>query len=134
MAATAYDKSCYDLAVEGWRRACQAKTSDPGYGAGHPATLASRNNLVRHEPRIDIPGHAGGIVSQRHGSTAHDEYVGDHTPPGQALAQGGESPLQSGPVKENAASLAHAASRSQAERYTPCLRNAAGAHTSASAR
>ena len=55
-------------------------------------------------------------------------------PGGQALAQSGEGPLQFGPPEENTVSLAHAASRSRAERYTPCLRNAAGAHTSASAR
>jgi eukaryotic-like serine/threonine-protein kinase len=43
MAATAYDKRRYDLAVGGWRRACQAKTSDPGLGPGtRPPSPSSR--------------------------------------------------------------------------------------------
>jgi hypothetical protein len=71
---------------------------------------------VWNEPRIDISGHAGGIISQGHGSTAHDEYVRDDTPAGKTLAQGRESPLQFCPAEEDIVSLAHAASRSRADR------------------
>ena len=71
---------------------------------------------VRNEPRIDISGHASGIVSQGHGSTAHDEYVRDDTPAGQALAESGESPFQFFPAKEDVVGLTHAASRSRADR------------------
>src|SRR6266516_1268888 len=47
---------------------------------------------------------------------AHDEYVRDDTPAGKTLAQGSESLLQFCPAKEDIVSLAHAASRSRADR------------------
>ena len=75
-----------------------------------------QDDPVWNEPRIDIPGHAGGIISQGHGSTAHDEYVRHDTPAGKTLAQGSESLLQFCPAKEDIVSLAHAASRSRADR------------------
>jgi hypothetical protein len=71
---------------------------------------------VRNEPRIDISGHASGIVSEGHGSTAHDEHVRDDTPAGETLAESGESPFQFFPAKEDIVGLAHAASRSRADR------------------
>jgi hypothetical protein len=45
---------------------------------------------VRYEQRIDVAGHAGGVVGQRHGRPADDEDVGDHSAPDQSLAQGSE--------------------------------------------
>ena len=75
-----------------------------------------QDDPVWNEPRIDIPGHAGGIVSQGHGSTAHDEYVRDNTPVGKTLAQGAESPLQFCPAEEDIVRPTHAASRSRADR------------------
>ncbi len=71
---------------------------------------------MRHEQRIDVARHAGGIVGQRHCRAAHDEHVGDHTPPDQALPKGGERPLKLYPVEEDALRLGHAASRSAADR------------------
>ncbi len=55
-------------------------------------------------------------------------------PAGKPLPQGREGALQTCPAEQDIACLAHAASRSRADRQTPCLRKAAGAHTSASAR
>jgi hypothetical protein len=72
--------------------------------------------VERTSHRHPWPGHAGGIISQGHGSTAHDEYVRDDTPVGKTLAQGSESLLQFCPAKEDIVSLAHAASRSRADR------------------
>ena len=69
---------------------------------------------VRHEPRIDIAGHAVGVVSEGHRGAANDENVSDDTSPGQALPQSSESALKFCPAKENIVSLAHAASRSRA--------------------
>jgi len=41
---------------------------------------------VRHKPRINVLGHAIGIIGQCHGGTAHDEHVRDDTPAGKTLA------------------------------------------------
>jgi hypothetical protein len=62
---------------------------------------------------------------QRHGGPADDEDIRNYTTAGQALAQGSERPLQVGPAQKDIAGFAHAASRSLADRYTPCLRKAA---------
>ena len=29
---------------------------------------------MRHDPRINVPGNAGGVVGQDHGGTAHNEH------------------------------------------------------------
>ena len=86
------------------------------------------------EHRVDITSHAGGIVGQGHGGTADDEYVCNDAPAGQALAKRSKGSLDLCPAEQNVIWPGHAASRSLADRYTPCLRNAAGAQTSASAR
>ncbi len=67
-------------------------------------------------------------------AATHDEHISDNTPAGKPLAKGGEGPFQLRSAEKDTFRIAHAASRSRPERYTPCLRNAAGAHTSASAR
>jgi tetratricopeptide (TPR) repeat protein len=46
LAATAYSQGRYALAEYAYRRAYQAKTGNPDFGAEHPSTLASRNNLT----------------------------------------------------------------------------------------
>jgi hypothetical protein len=89
---------------------------------------------MRDEQRIDIPCHTGRIVSQCHRRAAYHEHIRDDAAPDQALAQGGERPFELCPVEEDAPGSGHAASRSAADRYTPCFRNAAGARTRASAR
>jgi hypothetical protein len=71
---------------------------------------------VRQEPRIDIAGDAGGVVSQCHGSTAHNEHISDNAPAGKALTQGGKGTLKFRPAEEDIISLTHAASRSLADR------------------
>ena len=71
---------------------------------------------MRHEQRVDVTRHAGGIVGQRHCRTAYHEHVGDHAPPDQALAEGGERPLELYPVEEDTPRLGHAASRSAADK------------------
>ena len=86
------------------------------------------------EHGIDITSHASGVVSQGHRGTAHDEHVRHDAPAGQALPEYREGSLDLCPAKENVMRLGHAASKSLTDRYTPCLRNAAGAQTSASAR
>lgn len=45
-----------------------------------------QNDAVRHEQRVHVPGHARGVVGQRHRGPADDEDVGDHAPAGQSLA------------------------------------------------
>ena len=71
---------------------------------------------MRHEQRVDVTRHAGGIVGQRHCRTTYHEHVGDHTPPDQALTEGSECPLELYPVEEDALRLGHAASRSAADK------------------
>jgi hypothetical protein len=46
----------------------------------------------------------------------HDEYVGENTPPGKTLPQSSDGPLKFCPAKKDIDRLAHAASRSRAER------------------
>jgi hypothetical protein len=67
---------------------------------------------VGHGPRIDVAGHAVGIVGQRHRGAADNEYAGDDTSSGQALAQGSEGTFKFRPAKEDIISITHAASRS----------------------
>lgn len=69
-----------------------------------------------HEPRIDIAGHARGVIRQGHGGTADNKHVRDNASAGQALAQGGESPFKLSPAHKDVIGLAHAASRSLAAR------------------
>jgi hypothetical protein len=71
---------------------------------------------VRDEQRVDIARHAGGIAGRRHCRAAYHEDAGDHAPPDQALAEGGERPLELYPVEEDAPGLGHAASRSAADK------------------
>ena len=75
-----------------------------------------QDDTMRHEQRIDVARHAGGIIGQRHGRAAYHEHVGDHAPLDQALAKGGERPLELYPIEEDALRLGHAASRSAADR------------------
>jgi hypothetical protein len=51
-----------------------------------------------------------------HGSNAHDEHIRDDAPAGKALTEGGERPLQLGSAEQNIARVAHAASKSAADR------------------
>jgi hypothetical protein len=74
------------------------------------------DDAVRHEHRIDVARDPASVVSQRHGGTADDEHVRDDTPRCETLAQRRESPLKLGPAEENPLSIAHAASRSLADR------------------
>jgi hypothetical protein len=85
-----------------------------------------QDDSVWDEHGIDITSHASGVVSQCHSGTAHDEHVRHDASAGQALPEGREGSLDLCPVEENVTRLGHAASRSLAGRYTPCLRNAAG--------
>lgn len=71
---------------------------------------------MRHEQRIDVAGHAGGIVSQCHRRPAEDEDVGDHAAPYKPIAEGGERPFDLRSVEEDTPRFGHAASRSAAER------------------
>jgi len=52
-----------------------------------------KDNAVRLEQRIDVTGHAGGVVGQCHCRPADDEDVGDHPAPEQSFAKSCESPL-----------------------------------------
>jgi hypothetical protein len=47
LALIAYVEGRYVLAEHAWRRAYQAKISDPAFGSDHPDTLASRSDLGR---------------------------------------------------------------------------------------
>src|SRR5208282_362813 len=107
--------------------------------AGEPQIIRDPHGLFMDDPvwlehRIDIACDACSVVSQRHRGAAHDENICHDSPADKALAQGGECPFKLCPAKENVVRLAHAASRSLADKKTPCFLNAAGAQTSASAR
>jgi len=71
---------------------------------------------VWHEHGVDITSHAGSIIGQGHGGAADDEYIGDDTPAGQALAKRCESSLDLRPAEKNVIRPAHAASRSLTDR------------------
>src|ERR1700722_10334009 len=68
-------------------------------------------------------GDAASVVSQGHSGAAHDEYVCHDASADEALAQRGECPFKLCPAEEDTVGLAHAASRSLADKSTPCLRN-----------
>src|SRR5580698_8009848 len=89
---------------------------------------------MRNKQRIHITGNTGSVVGQRHRRPADNEDVGDYSAPDQSLTQGSERVFQFFPVEEYAVRFGHAASRSTEDRYTPCLRKAAGARTRASVR
>jgi hypothetical protein len=71
---------------------------------------------VRLEHRVDIAGDAGSVVGQGHSGAAHDEYVCHDASADEAFTQRGECPLKLRPAKEDTAGLAHAASRSLADK------------------
>ena len=71
---------------------------------------------MRHEPRVDVAGHAVGIVGQGHRGAAHDEDVRDDASAGKPFAEGGEGPFEFGPAEKDIARIGHAASRSRADR------------------
>ncbi len=71
---------------------------------------------VRDKQGVDIARHPVGVIGERHGGATNDKYVRDYASSEQALAQGSECPLELGPAKQDAAGLAHAASRSLADR------------------
>jgi len=71
---------------------------------------------VRDKQGVDITRHAVGVIGERHSGSANDKYVRDHASSEQTLAQGSECPLKLGPAKQDATGLAHAASRSLADR------------------
>ncbi len=93
-----------------------AITRNPGWSNTRRLPGLLDHDPVRYKPGIDIAGDARGIVGQRHGSAADNEHVRDDASAGQPLAQGTESPFQLGPAKKDIVGLAHAASRSLAER------------------
>jgi hypothetical protein len=74
------------------------------------------DDSMRLEHRIDIAGDAGSVVSQGHSGAAHDEYVCHDASANEALTQRGECPFKLCPAKEDTVSLAHAASRSLADK------------------
>jgi hypothetical protein len=82
---------------------------------------------MRHEQRVDIAGHTSGVVGESHRCSADDEHIGDHASAHQAIAEVSERPFELRSVKQDVPGFSHAASRSAAARYTPCLRKAAGA-------
>lgn len=76
---------------------------------------------MRDEPRVNVPGCPGGVIGQGHRGTACHEHVRDDASAGEPLAQGGEGPFELGPAKKDITRIGHAASRSRADRYTPCF-------------
>ena len=60
--------------------------------------------------------HAASVVRQSHSGAAHDEHVCYDSPADKALAQRSECPFKLYPAKQDAVSLAHAASRSLADK------------------
>ena len=77
-----------------------------------------------YEQRVNI---AGGVVGEGHRCSADDEHVRDYASAHQALTKVSERSFELSPVEQDVSGLGHAASKSAAARYTPCLRNAAGA-------
>jgi hypothetical protein len=43
---------------------------------------------MRHEPGVNVPGHAASVMSQCHGSTTHDEHVCDDASAGVPIEVG----------------------------------------------
>ena len=78
--------------------------------------LGAWHDSMRLEHRIDIAGDAGSVVSQGHSGAAHDEYVRHDASADEALAQRGECPFKLCPAEEDIVGLAHAASRSLANK------------------
>src|ERR1039457_3334177 len=89
--------------------ACLLPSPWPAPSPALPPNAWVTYDPVRHEPRIDIPKSRGWHRKPASWQHCHDEYIGDDTPAGGALAQGGESPLQFGPAEENTVRVAHAA-------------------------
>lgn len=48
---------------------------------------------MRHEQRINVPGHASGVIGKGHRCAADDEHICNHTTPDQSVTQGSERPL-----------------------------------------
>jgi hypothetical protein len=68
------------------------------------------------EHRIDIAGDAGSVVGQGHSGAAQYEYVCHDASADETLTQRGECPFKLCPAEEDTVGLAHAASRSLADR------------------
>src|SRR5580692_3234746 len=79
-----------------------------------------QDDAMRNEQGVDVTGHAGGVIGERHGCPADDEHVGDYAPAHQAIPQGSERSFELFSVEQDAPWVGHAASRSAAARYTPC--------------
>jgi hypothetical protein len=73
------------------------------------------DDSVRQEPRIDIAGDAGGVVSQCHGSTAHNKHISDNALRARRSPRAVKGTLKFCPAEEDIISLTHAASRSLAD-------------------
>jgi len=71
---------------------------------------------VRDKQGVDITRHPVCVIGERHGCAANDKYVRDYASSEQALTQGSKCPLKLSPAKQDATGLAHAASRSLADR------------------
>lgn len=85
-----------------------------------------KNDAMWDKRGVDIARHTRGVVSQSHGSATDDKYVRDYTAADETLTQSGESAFELCSAKEDVIGACHAASRSLADMYTPCFRNAAG--------
>jgi hypothetical protein len=68
------------------------------------------------EHRIDVTGHASGVVSLSHGGPANQEDIRHDATTGQALAERRERSLDVCPAEENVIRFGHAASKSLADR------------------
>lgn len=75
-----------------------------------------KHDAVRDEQRVYVAGYPGYVVGEGHRGAPHDEHVRDDAPAGQALTQSSECLFELGPAEKNVARLAHAASRSLADR------------------
>jgi hypothetical protein len=74
------------------------------------------DDSVRLEHRIGIAGDAGSVVGQGHSGAARNEYACHGASANEALTQRGECPFKLCPAKEDTVGLAHAASRSLADK------------------
>jgi hypothetical protein len=98
--------------------------------AGESEVIGNSLSFLKNDAMWDKRG----VVSQSHGSATDDKYVRGYTAADVTLTQSGESAFGLCSAREDAIGACHAASRSLADMYTPCFRNAAGAQTSASTR
>jgi hypothetical protein len=74
------------------------------------------HDAMWYKPGVDVARHPAGVIGQRHGSTVHDKHIRDDATAGKALTEGRESLLQLGSAEQNIARVAHAASKSAADK------------------